>query len=87
MFANYFESKDRILALSNMAGGSLLEGFAGDLWQAGYAEITGRRHIRAAEHLIYWADKNGIRCDEFQKQVLSRFNAEQAFPKRVPSYR
>jgi integrase/recombinase XerD len=74
MFANYFESKDRILALSNMAGGSLIEGFAGDLWQAGYAEITGRRHIRAAEHLIYWADKNGIRVDEFQKQVLSRFD-------------
>ena len=74
MFANYFESKDRILALSNMAGGSLIEGFAGDLWQAGYAEITGRRHIRAAEHLLYWADKNGIRVDEFQKQVLSRFD-------------
>lgn len=74
MFANYFESKDRILALSNMAGGSLIEGFAGDLWQAGYAEITGRRHIRAAEHLIYWADKSGIRVDEFQKQVLSRFD-------------
>lgn len=74
MIANYFESKGRIHTLCNSASGSLLEGFACDLWQAGYAEITGRRHIRAAEHLIYWADQNGIRVDEFQEQVLSRFD-------------
>ena len=74
MFPNYFESKGRIHTLCNSSGGSLLEGFAHDLWQAGYAEITGRRHIRAAEHLIYWADQNGIRVDEFQEQVLSRFD-------------
>lgn len=74
MFANYFESKGRIHTLCNSSGGSLLEGFACDLWQAGYAEITGRRHIRAAEHLICWANQNGIRVEEFEEQVLSGFN-------------
>jgi site-specific recombinase XerD len=74
MFANYFGSKGRIHTLRNSTGGAMLEGFACDLWQAGYAEITGRRHIRAAEHLAYWADQNAIRVDEFQEQVLSRFD-------------
>jgi hypothetical protein len=74
MFANYFESKGRIHTLCARTAGSLLEGFACDLWQVGYAEITARRHIRAAEHLIYWADRNAIRVDEFQEQVLLRFD-------------
>ena len=74
MFANYFESKGRIHTLCSSSGGSLLEGFACDLWQAGYAEITGRRHIRAAEHLICWANQNGIRVEEFEEQVLSGFD-------------
>jgi len=55
MLANYFGSKERISKLCSSASGALLEGFACDLWQAGYAEITGRRHIRAAEHLVFWA--------------------------------
>ena len=74
MIDNYFESNGRIHTLCNSAGGSMLEGFACDLWQAGYAKITGRRHIRAAEHLIYWANQNAIRIDEFQEEVLSRFD-------------
>ena len=74
MFANYFESKGRIHTLCNSASGSWLEGFACDLWQTGYAEITARRHIRAAEHLIYWADRNAFRVDEIPAQVLSGFD-------------
>lgn len=74
MFANFFDSQVRINTLCASAAGSLLEGFACDLWQAGYAEISARRHIRAAEHLIYWADRNAIRVGEFQEQVLLRFD-------------
>ncbi len=74
MFANYFESKGRIHTLCAGSSGSLLEEFACDLWKTGYAEITARRHIRAAEHLIYWADQNAIRVDKFQGEVLSRFD-------------
>jgi site-specific recombinase XerD len=74
MLANYFESKERISKLCSSSSGAFLEGFACDLWHAGYAEITGRRHIRAAEHLIFWADQNGIRVAEFQEQILAQFD-------------
>ena len=32
----------------------MLEGFAQELCKSGYAEITARRHIRAAEHQQNW---------------------------------
>ena len=54
MFSEFFESPTRIQELYDCPDGSLLEGFAQELFQAGYAQITARRHIRAAEHLIYW---------------------------------
>ena len=57
MIAEYFKSPARIQSLHNGHSGSLVEGFAQDLWEAGYAKITARRHIRAAEHFIYWATK------------------------------
>lgn len=74
MLANYFELKSRISKLCSGADGALLEGFACDLWKSGYAEITGRRHIRAAEHLIFWADQNGIHVANFQEKILAQFD-------------
>lgn len=74
MLAKYFESKERVHALCASPGGALLDGFARELWRAGYAEITGRKHIRAAEHLVYWANQKGIQPSEFHEQVLNRFD-------------
>ena len=54
MLSEFFESSSRIQELRAGPDGCLLEGFAQELCQAGYAEITARRHIRAAEHLIHW---------------------------------
>ncbi len=54
MLAEFFDSPLRIQELRDGPEGRLLEGFAEELCQAGYAEITARRHIRAAEHFIYW---------------------------------
>jgi hypothetical protein len=54
MLADFFESSFRIHELSDSPDGRLLEGFAQDMSRVGYAAITARRHIRAAEHLIYW---------------------------------
>src|SRR5450432_65886 len=54
MLAEFFESALRIQELRDGPDGRVLEGFAQELCQAGYAEITARRHIRAAEHLIHW---------------------------------
>lgn len=60
MLSEFFESAARIRALRARPTGALLEGFAQALSHAGYAEITGRRHLRAAEHFLYWADRKGI---------------------------
>ncbi|MGH7908653.1 MAG: hypothetical protein ACRENW_02250 [Thermodesulfobacteriota bacterium] len=48
----------------------LLEGFAEELCQAGYAKITAHGHIRAAEHLLYWTDREGLPISGFNEQVL-----------------
>jgi len=74
MLAKYFESKQRVHALCAGPAGALLEGFARELWRTGYAQITSRRHIRAAEHLVYWAGRQGIGPREFHEQVVQNFD-------------
>ena len=59
MLAKFFESALRIQELRDGPDGRVLEGFAQELCQAGCAEITARRHIRAAEHLIHWLGSGG----------------------------
>jgi integrase/recombinase XerD len=73
MFERFFDSCGRIRALRGGPGGDLLAGFAEALSEAGYARITARRHIRGAEHFLYWAGKAGIAADGFDDQVVSRF--------------
>jgi site-specific recombinase XerD len=74
MLAKYFESKQRVHALCVGCAGALLEGFAGELWRAGYAQITSRRHIRAAEHLLYWAGQQGMGPHQLHEQALHSFD-------------
>ena len=56
MLATYFVSTQRLQELRDGRGGALLERYSQALNECGYAEITARRHIRAAEHLLYWAE-------------------------------
>lgn len=72
--SQYFKSPARVQALHNGPSGSLVEGFAQILWDAGYAKITARRHIRAAEHFIYWAKKEAVPSSDWNVQLLSRFD-------------
>jgi integrase/recombinase XerD len=74
MFEQFFESSLRAQALREGPGGPLLEGFTEDLCQAGYAEITARRHIRAAEHFMYWADREGIPISSLTEKFIERFD-------------
>lgn len=74
MFEEYFDRPSRIQSLHNGSGGPLLEGFAKELWQGGYAEITARRHIRAAEHFIYWTDRESIPISSLTEKLLERFD-------------
>ncbi len=74
MLDQFFDSPLRVQTLRNGPSGPLLEGFAQMLAGAGYAEITARRHIRAAEHFIYWADEEGIPPASVSGQIVPRFN-------------
>jgi integrase/recombinase XerD len=73
MFAKYFESQQRVDELSGSAGSYLLDGFAAKLWETGFAEITARRHIRAAEHLLHWTDKKRIPYTDLSQDAVARF--------------
>ena len=73
MLGKFFDSHLRVQALRDGPGGVLLEGFAQELFQSGYAEITARRHIRAAEHFAYWTDREGISIPSFNEQSLHCF--------------
>ena len=73
MFEQFFNRPSRIQSLRDGPGGPLLEGFAKELCQWGYAEITARRHIRAAEHLLYWTDREGTPISSLTEKFLERF--------------
>lgn len=74
MFEKFFDGASRVQELRNSLGGPLLEGFAEELSLAGYAEITARRHIRAAEHLIYWSGCEGIPISSMTEKFVERFD-------------
>ena len=73
MFAKFFNGASRIEELRNSPGGPLLELFAEDLSHSGYAEITARKHIRAAEHLIYWSGCEDIPISSLTEKIIERF--------------
>lgn len=73
MLSQYFESAARIQVIRSSPFGSLLEEFAEYLFESGYAEISARRHIRSAEHLLHWASTSGLLIHELNDSDLARF--------------
>jgi hypothetical protein len=73
MLAVFFDSPSRMQQLRDGPDGRLLEGFAQDLCQVGYAEITARRHLRAAEHLTYWIGQRGTPIAILDERVVEDF--------------
>ncbi len=73
MVSELFDSAGRIHALRAGPAGAWLDGFAHALSQTGYAQITARRHLRAAEHFASWADRHDIAVRSLTEQVLDRF--------------
>lgn len=74
MFTKFFKSPSRIQKLRDCPGGSLLEGFAQELHRVGYAQITARRHLRAAEHLVHWTGGKGIRVTALDERFAEEFS-------------
>ena len=73
MFTEFFDSAFRIRELRNCPDSPLIEGFARELCQAGHAEMRVRRHIRAAEHLIYWTSQEGRPISTLDEQFVEEF--------------
>src|SRR5271169_3324909 len=73
MLEEFFESPFRIQELRCGPDGRLLEGFAQELCKAGYAEITARRHIRAAEHLIHWTGRKDGTVNIGDERMIEEF--------------
>jgi site-specific recombinase XerD len=73
MLSEFFKSGLRIRALRDGPAGSLLESFAQALSETGYATMTARKHLRAAEHFIYWTHRHGMMVCKWNKQSLARF--------------
>ena len=73
MLKEFFDSRLRIKNLGVGPAGDLMEGFAQVLSEADYAKSTARRHLRAAEHFLYWIRRHGMAVCEVNEQVLIRF--------------
>lgn len=74
MIEQFFDGHARIKALRDGPGGAFLEGFAKELFQERYAEITARRHLRAAEHFLYWANQEGVLISSLTEKFLEPFD-------------
>lgn len=73
MLSHFFEAPERIREIRSNPCGALIESFSNYLFQNGYAEISARRHIRAAEHIVRWAIRSDRSVSELDDQALRRF--------------
>ena len=73
MLSHFFQAPARIREIRSNPSAALIEGFADYLFQNGYAVISARRHIRAAEHIVRWATRRDLPISELDDRVLKRF--------------
>ncbi len=86
MLTDVFESAARIEALRDGPCGTLLDAFVQALTRAGYAPITARRHLRAAEHLAHWAERTRVPVAGPREPALERFRRHLQRPGRCPQF-
>lgn len=77
MLQKFFDSSARGLArvrsLRNGLHGSQIDSFAMDLFGSRYSSVTARRHLRSAEHFVYWANNNRILLPQWSDGLLKGF--------------
>jgi len=84
MLTYYYKSKKFVEQLRS-GPPPYMDEFANALWEAGYAEITARRHIRAAQHLMHWAQHRHVPLGKIDDAQVERFKRH--VPRcRCPSY-
>lgn len=86
MFTDLFESAARVQGLREGPAGALLEAFAHALVRDGYAALTTRRHLRAAEHFVHWADRTGLPVTGAMAPALVRFGRHLQRAGRCPHF-
>ncbi len=74
MFDKTIDSPSGIQSLQNGQVSPLLEKYAKELSQEGYTVMTCRRHIRAAELLVDWTNREGIPLSNLAEKLLERFD-------------
>lgn len=73
MLTHYYQSRQFIELLHNSPGGTHFDAFAQKLYDAGYAQISARRHLRAAQHLLYWAERKSVAIEDLDATEIQRF--------------
>ena len=86
MLSELFESAARIHGLRAGPAGAELDEFAHMLSEVGYAQITARRHLRAAEHFVHWADRRHIPVTGAIGPTLDRFGRHLQRACRCPHF-
>jgi len=86
MLTDLFESVARVQAIREGPAGTLLEAFAQGLVRDRYAALTARRHFRAAEHFVHWADRTGVPITGAIGPALERFGRHLQRPGRCPHF-
>ena len=86
MLTDLFESAARVQGLREGPAGVLLEAFAQALVRDGYAALTARRHLRAAEHFVHWADRTGLPVTGAIAPALVRFGRHLQRAGRCPHF-
>jgi integrase/recombinase XerD len=86
MLPEFFQSPRRVRDLKGGPTGSFVASFAEKLRQDGYAELTARRHLRSAEHLVHWAGRVGVALDGPIKPILDGFDRHLQRRRQCPGY-
>jgi integrase/recombinase XerD len=73
MLSEYFEGSARLRAIRNSPSGAQIEAFSDQLFERGYSEIAARRHIRSAEHVVRWVNRQGLSTEDLNDEALERF--------------
>ena len=73
MLTRYYQAVGRFKHVRSIPGGAYLDGFVEQLFEVGYSCLTARRYIRAAEHLLHWADRQKFSIMQRDDSLANKF--------------
>lgn len=73
MFEQYFEKPRVLRGVESADFKTYLDSFAQELGSIGFAREHARNQLRGAAHLCVWAERQGVRVEDFGEEFVSRF--------------